>query len=204
MHCSLYADVTLYIFLPLDILKQNNYLGTLIRKLLWFFKIFFCWGLLDLKHHLSTAFNAIDISSFAWHATQVSYKMSWDHSPWLPCRCLTGQFPVHTTRVRSWTPLSCHVSVSCQEKNVRTMRVCIVVPLLARCTTRTSDCQWTVWDGSQSVCATASCASAALFSDFSPSNQLVRKMEKETEREDLFPSCKIPWVLKFDEGFFVR
>lgn len=118
--------------------------------------------------------------------------------------------PVSAWRDSShFTPLECAVgprfhvvSVSCQEKNVRTMRVCIVVPLLARCTTRTSDCQWTVWDGSQSACATASCASAAPFSDFSPSNQLLRKMEKETEREDLFPSCKIPWVLKFDEGFF--
>lgn len=36
--------------------------------------------------------------------------------------------------------------------------LCIVLP---RCTTRTNDCQWTIWDTFQSVCETTSCFSPA-------------------------------------------
>lgn len=81
------------------------------------FFIFFCWGLLeDLEHHLSIIFNAIDISSFARHMQHRCHKVSGDHSPWLPCQCLAGQLPLHTTRVRSWTPLSCRERIMSREE----------------------------------------------------------------------------------------
>lgn len=76
---NLYTYVTLYIFCYET--------GTLIRKLLrlFFFYLILLGSVRDLKHHSSTIFNAVDISSFAWRMQHRCHKMSSDHSPLLPC-----------------------------------------------------------------------------------------------------------------------
>lgn len=103
-------------------------------------------------------------------------------SPFAPLECACG-------------PCDIHASVSCQRRNVRTMRVCIVVPLLARCTTRTNDCQWTMWDRSQSVCAAASCALAACFLDFQFANQILLMLDGKRERTRSRPKRRESWSL---------
>lgn len=108
------------------------------------------------------------------------------------------QLLLSTTRVRGWTRLHCHVSVSCQAKNVRTMRLCVVVPLSpTRWARRTSSCQWTAWDGSQSAFVRRLPAPRPTPS---PSGQLRGNMGKETGREELFPCSRIRWVLEVFGG----